>query len=553
MHRDPPASPGPVDPQVDWSRLGLPDSRSPLPDEIAGSWLCRIMALNALLSPERLWEALGFDRPKAFRIDADPASGGTYVDPLSAVLGIQPGTFLRDLSTRPYWIALGAVNARTRQHGFVFLRGLTQFLRVCPMCLDEDMRTHGVGYIRRTHQLRSQACPHHGLVLQDACRDCKRAICARLLPSLVGPRCRCGATWAKALERKQAGEVWQGLATFSDAMLHGAPGELDPDALRVLAKCYAVAAEHLAAPASVEAVLDRAYGLRTSLAARSWLNVLRESPSAGSIGYGLGGHLSVAVLSACGVSYQRALVEIQRRLVSERTRRPSSGRKARQSWTVAISTSEAQQIAIDYLSAGRQPSELRYRLPSVYWLLLLKKRRWLDAWTRQGMGTLSSLPIPSVEEDRLLITSTKPLESRARHARARARIRDTAWMAAWVSRERNVCDGLSGLEAKLAAARKAHLEQAGRPVKWTIRVAAEKLHMNYLTLREMRHRPSSKLKAVVPEAPDEFRSRLIRWGIDECNRTSRPVTSRNVAILAAVGWQHGNAVLRQLVGRTDVP
>lgn len=420
--------------------------------------------------------------------------------------------------------------------------GSPHFLRVCPECLLKDRVTQGAAYVHRTHQLRSLACPFHGFLLQDSCQVCKQPVCPAISPTFIGPRCRCGVSWASAIKREPAHSNWQRLASFSHAVLNAPVNELNADGLRTLALSYATEAEGKTFAASVEALLNRAYEVDRSATARAALNVACEKLSPNSLGRQMGGHLAAAVLAACGVTYKEAIIEIGREKgarIAGSTPLPST--RPNRVRTVA----EAKRAAKHHATKYRR-SFLKHHLPYVYWILRLKAPKWFDAWIKLGGGRhIPEPPLPTVVADRKRIINKVGNTMHQRNARARASIRDVEWLSAWSRRKRNVPDVLSPFIAELASRRKEHMARSGRPTKWTLRAAAESLRIAYDTLAN-RARRDCRVAQLVPESRDDFFERLTLWGIAECVRSGKPVTLRRVVALANVNWARTDQLRREI-------
>jgi len=337
-----------------------------------------------------------------------------------------------------------------------------------------------------------------------------------------------------------AGPAWQRLASLSEAVLEGRPGELDADAFRNLALRYAVEAEGLALPRSVEAVLNRTYGMKDSALGSLFRNGVSVKLSKKSLGPGLAGHMAAAVLAAYGVTYRQALAEIEKmRVLSERDLKP---------WTqdrVNVRTvAEAKRTVERYVSG--KLSNLRQNSPWTYWLLRLKAKAWLDAWLRRRPGKHGLEPaIPGIEEDRATISSMVSRPRSKAEARVRASIRDEVWMSSYTYRKRKSEPNLDQLVDQLTSARSAHFARSGRPIKWTWRVAGGRIGIARQTFRT-RAQQDRRIEQLVPETSEAFFGRVVRWGVDECLRRGELVTLKAVSSYALLGWKRTEQATREI-------
>lgn len=194
----------------------VPYVPTPLPDEILGSWLARVLlhngkgAWNALLRDCGYTEAFGavlFDL-----IDFDEK-----LDKVLRALGTTYEKTLLSMTTLPYWLAFASstdptplpgttatrapLNTRgdkidcLRVFGLKRTHGQATSPRFCPQCLSEDQENHGEVYWHRSHQLPNVFfCYKHDCELHDRCPKCEARTLAPMrqlmpLPKLV---CECG-------------------------------------------------------------------------------------------------------------------------------------------------------------------------------------------------------------------------------------------------------------------------------------------------------------------------------------------------------------------------
>ena len=87
----------------------LPYLPEPFPDELFGSWLSRLVYLNAESSLASFAQTYKLKANIKSPL-ADPLNGANYVFALSNLLGFEYGDFVRTFTTKPYWDAFKPKN-----------------------------------------------------------------------------------------------------------------------------------------------------------------------------------------------------------------------------------------------------------------------------------------------------------------------------------------------------------------------------------------------------------------------------------------------------------
>lgn len=516
-------------------KLTLPYLPSAFPDELLGSWLSRLVYLNAESSLSNFAQTYSLDATIKSPL-ADPVNGGGYVRSLSNLLGFDYDDFVRTFTTKAYWdvfqpLALESLPNIAAWHGRV--RSSTKILRVCPACIDDDLLTQGYPYFHRTHQLHSKACPAHALMLQDSCGTCGKPLRSCYEVTLVPVTCECGAEVIPNLKREVANEAWIALAKFSDEVLAASPADLD--ILHLVPYVFSCATNEtgLSGSAGLTRILARCFGVD----GLEWLCRRRQSTQAITNApiknkqwtRKFEPHLAAAVLVACGISFDEAKHEVayQKSLQSPEklvvTRSRASDNEPR-----PTSISEAKKIAEEFARHRQQRSGLRAVKPYAYWMLYFQDWTWLWNWAheREMQSWRKWKQPPSIEEDRIMICGTS--SSAKRHmARARAYARDRSWLEHYKETRRPKIDRISKILPALVAARTQHFAEVGRPTKWTITLAAKRLRIPIGTLRGLARR-NKPIAALVPESSQDFCGRLIDWGIETCIRQGFNLTPSKV-------------------------
>jgi plasmid maintenance system antidote protein VapI len=404
-------------------------------------------------------------------------------------------------------------------------------LRVCPACIEDDCRTNGWPYFHRTHQLRSRACPHHWLLLQDSC-VCGQVIRSSNEPTLFPIRCKCGANLTSTLKREEANAAWRTLAEFSHKVLYALPGELNIVHLAPYAINHAVKQKNLSISSSVQRILTDSYGID----GLEWL--CRRPGVQGDVDetqirtfttMGLPPHLAVAILASCRIDFNEA-----KEAVAEQSSLPQSARlipkgsRGPRKIFVPENVSEAKRLALSFTTNLRERGKLKPARPFVYWMLYLLDRQWLYDWMHEsGRRTVACWDKPpDIAEDRAVIIN-KGAQLARQAARARAYTRDRAWLELNDRIQIQATDRANTILTALSTNKEQYFAELGRPKKWTIPEAAKRLRMPRKTLSGLIQR-DERIRTLVPELSHEYLLRVIDWAITECLRMGISLTPTRV-------------------------
>jgi hypothetical protein len=116
----------------------LPYWGEPLPDEILGSWLMRMVLMNAIPSFPGLLEWLALD-VNAKSVVADPWKSADYVRAIATRLGYDHDNLLRATTSRGYRDCF-LTEAGKRRSG---IWGTASNLMACPKCMERDFERYG--------------------------------------------------------------------------------------------------------------------------------------------------------------------------------------------------------------------------------------------------------------------------------------------------------------------------------------------------------------------------------------------------------------------------
>jgi hypothetical protein len=528
----------------------FPYTCAPYPDELIGSWISRLVVLNAQRSFVLFANKLGL-RVNPCTFVANPVNGGKYIKSLSEALGLKNNTFLHQFTTRSYWDAFSP-RSRTQDEDCSLKNRYSSLplLRICPDCIQDDTKTVGYAYLHRTHQLPSPACPHHPLLLQDSCGVCGLPILLTSSLTLIPHRCQCGADIPATLKRESASETWQALATFTHNALNGSSNELDSFHLSAFAVSCAVAKQKLSFKESLRRVLIECYGS----SGLEWLcrrneahavNVDPKRPFAFTSNK-LRPPLIAAVLVGCGVTVDGAKFYVASHRGSVISNSLVTKNNRKESNYFPDSVEEAKQMALEFAAKPFRKAKFKTLRPFVFWMLYLKEKAWLfDKIISKGSGwSRFTENLPSITKDRETILGAQG-KSVKKMARARAFTRDKSWFEIYIKKNKsknreskmrndNIIEALMSEKSK-------HLAETGRPIKWTVRLAAKRLRIPQLVLTALIRR-DSRMRAYVPESSREFLIRAIEWSISICEQKPIPLTLENIRRTARLSG----------IGNTDV-
>lgn len=179
---------------------------SPLPDELAGGYMGRILRINGPSSDrghalKRIREFARAVAPNDLR--------ATAVENLATIAGFETPVFVREHTTLPYQRTFAYQdNQVALMHGSPANRPLLRAsalrparpgIYLCAACVREDIKFHGISYWRRTHQLPGLFwCPKHERPLHWVDRD----LCTALSPAgALAMASEIDPTWVAKLQR----------------------------------------------------------------------------------------------------------------------------------------------------------------------------------------------------------------------------------------------------------------------------------------------------------------------------------------------------------------
>jgi integrase len=218
----------------------VPLKAPPLPDELLGSYLCRIAALNGFASFATMARALVPDWPthaKGCLPISSSFPSSMQARHLLDALGWQEEDAWEALTVIPYWRSLGCkalavyaftgwplrsgepsegtATAAPSRSAVTHPAGL-QPLKWCPACVKEDSREHGTPYFHREHQLPlTQVCTKHDRGLVSQCPSCRARWDAYALPVTLTSTCPCGAALDRVNVQDQRRDAWRSLALIN--------------------------------------------------------------------------------------------------------------------------------------------------------------------------------------------------------------------------------------------------------------------------------------------------------------------------------------------------
>ena len=530
------------------AKLEAPYLSVAFPDELLGSWLSRLVVLNAEPSFVSFARTIGLNNVNTKSLVADPLNGADFVRELSKLLGVKYEAILASFTTKAYWETFQPTTPEFQPslQRRSSPRLSPPMLRVCPACIEDDLLTAGWPYFHRTHQLRSKACPYHRLVLQDSCA-CGRRVRSSSEPAIISLKCACGSHLVSALKREEANEVWHALAEFSHRTLYASPGDLNILHLVPYAVSRAVTQKGLSIERSLQGVLVDSYGIDGF----DWLcrrpgeqGTVKEICTRKLSAARLTPSLTIAILASCRIGFNEAkqAVAEQSSLAPSARIVPKGSRGSRKTF-LPKNVSEAKKLAHNFTRNSRERGNLKVKRPFVYWMLYLDARRWLYDWMHEeGRRTVARWEEPpNVQEDRAIIMSKGPrLERQA--ARARAYIRDLEWLKLTDSTRVHATDRVTTVLEALRLEKERHLGEVDRPIKWTVAAAAKRLRMSPKTLTALAQR-DQRIRSVVPESPHDYMLRVIAWAVKECEKQRIVLTPTGVLRMGRITGRTENMKL----------
>ena len=429
----------------------VPFYDAPLPDELLGSWLFRIAALNGYSTRGPFLLRLGL-RGQYHQCDfADATNRAIFLLNAAEQLGISKGAALSTLTTRPYRACFdsreihpvefqasrsAAVDAKKFPPSNYFAR---RNLQICPRCMIDDYRDHGISYIHRSHQLLgTRVCAIHGTALLEKCPSCGVAI--RPANSFSTPRstCSCGHDLLLVQGNVSNKGAWEKLAAFEHESLSLPAGALSAkNAERLLTELIGRRHKNSGRSSPLRALVAT-YGdeglsfLRRPLSKSTDSTlILPKSIHIKEIEAPLLGALFVATGHTAREAV--ALLDSLHQSTISATRPTQTARSLlRKSTTNGKSNSLAKLTDALRLKKFKNRCDARQRYPILFWQLYLED---VDALNQllpplRGSGAIS---IPDVAEDRSIIVARKDGKYEAsawarRQAKARAFLRDREWL-----------------------------------------------------------------------------------------------------------------------------
>lgn len=419
----------------------LPYQPAPYPDEILGSWLSRLKFHNG----DGAWSTLlrsvgriGDFSPSQFHIfDAISTS-----EALINSLGYTIVDAYMELTMLPYWLAFdgleitrdlhepfsmddlriarkrGSVTRLSRlMHGGNQIK-YTQHPKLCPECLENDLREYGEPFLHRVHQLPDvSVCIYHRCRLIDHCQECGAIIAPIHLDALPFARLTCTCGNLLSARKKDSYRV---------SKMEIALAKIGNDAL---------------------AVFDRQWNyrhvrqfLRQQLGRESWHKAVSRAFSSNlQVSRRLSARWAqiaaphcAAILAAMKIDFIDAMLQfkaIARSAIQQKEKPDPLELTRLESLTVESARKEMQQIA-----SIHPDTKLSAICPEHYWYLKLYDDKWLRGnFPGKRLGR-----IPTIKEDREAIL--KRMERCAPNSRMlpnwvfdcsfgiRARLRDEKWM-----------------------------------------------------------------------------------------------------------------------------
>lgn len=568
-------------------RIEIPFNEPPLPDEVLGSWLSRLFDLNGMGVWKEAMDTAGFSEGAVLKIFDLPKRTDRYLR-LLEVLGLSVEQLDKHLTTAPFWEAFGfqptargdrgrsensdrrslSSDSRLPSHqGTRSIEGLrSRAARFCKTCVEEDLKSYGIAYWHRSHQLpTSLVCVKHRSFLSVQCPGCKVPIfsAGREIIRHLGSVCwRCSTKLSEIDDAlPSAHATLLDLAAYGEDALNGNWRSQSAFHMRTLMM------EILARKdTSYSSCLKSHYGMESTPTglklplpgAFTTFSLIDRPNRCGPLEF-------CAVFAALGIPFAE-LASLENK-ISGPSPTGLVGTLVRVSKRLSKATpslEEAKAIALD--ATAHQPSALIPKLRKkhkAFWKLLIDDPEWLHRLIIEH-----SLPkIPSIEEDRATYLQTvdaadKPRDILARDAYFRLQVRDSKWLrevaraaklrvrgSKRADRRAQFYDELANM---LLAAIRRRLESTDIPSRITFSELAMSVsttleNVNYAYLQ------SASLKAAFDEAKRTYRDRRIRWIANDLlanGRLTKPVALRGDPRMpgGAGAIEHANAIYQELMG-----
>lgn len=444
-------------------RSRIPFHVPPYPDELLGSWLHRLQLHNhsslllqqsGVVNRQRLDKSEWRDMPKR-----KPA-----LDQLLGALDITYDTAMMELTTYPYWLRFHSSSAfdwqtRGSELPALILKGrrqalirlsylLPNLMRICPICLAEDIEQYGEPYAHRAHLLPYvRVCHKHCIELISRCPRCGQIF--RMNSTFINTRVVCTCKFDLRCSRgstiSASQDVWQNLARYSadalfyqenfhecssfykflDARLtkHGVAKR--PDLLAYLSDFYSPDA------AKAMLCLSRQHSDAYTFAPIGWVSrrELRAPPICAFL----------STLDSSFAHSQALFAHFMTELARNENGRIRAHHHAKLPFTPTSVREARAYVAEVEQYAGRNSitrSFLYQRYKKLFWYLVLFDREWFDQQFSSGKRGAPE-HLPSIEADRLSILlaiekaprhSVKIWANLAQQAYFRASLRDEEWL-----------------------------------------------------------------------------------------------------------------------------
>lgn len=440
----------------------LPFLVAPYPDEILGSWLYRLrlhnhasllQQLTCMATWKRLDKTEWRDIPKQ-----SPA-----LDRLLKALGISYDLAMMTVTTYPYWLRFhssreGSWHSCCAEIPSLILKDrrqtlsrvsylLPSLMRICPVCLAEDVTQYGEPYAHRAHHLPFvRICYKHGVELISRCPQCSQIfrMNSTFIPTRVVCACNFDLRHARFPPMFQP-HSWEVLARYSADVLFST--EAFQECSRVYQFLDSRLADHgVTKRADLLAYFSDIYGPD---AAKAMLCLTRQSSDTytySPIGWVSRRELRAPPICAflatldSSFSHSQALFSQFRDESGENEDGTKSVHQRSKHPRIPQSVAEARfHVAAVEKSAKRKSitrSFLYQRYKKLFWYLVLFDRDWFDRNFPPG-GKGATEQLPSIEADRCEILSAiakaprhsvKIWTNLAQQAFFRASLRDGQWL-----------------------------------------------------------------------------------------------------------------------------
>lgn len=425
--------------------IELPFVPQPYPDEILGSWLARTYLLNGNGAWRVLLEASGFGR----RIEKplfDMPDYDSRVHNLLDHLGSSYEDALLNLTTYPYWasfessnteitkggtkvkalVSKGKVISQLRRVGQQFYLSMSMKPYFCPLCLISDSSNMGEPFWHRSHQLPSvYYCPTHHIPLQNKCTACGISNISggkRLmpLPSLI---CSCGYDYRRMTKSSfTSNEIYKSLTKVSIDALENKEQNWSAD--NVKAYFSNLILEKLGPKqGAIFSKIKHDFNVKEISASGYLIDPLGYS---GQAPY----RRSPTTFRAPDFCIILASMDIDFRDAAKGFKSTPQQKKSLSTQKTVVGIPESVEVALTELLKRRtqNPKSPLARHKMLYWYLRIKSVDSLKILN----PNIHLRPIPTIENDRLLIENLLSKQSKSQYnntvAIVRATIRDSAWL-----------------------------------------------------------------------------------------------------------------------------